>query len=429
MIKPKRLPSLFTCICSPLKLDVAYFAKGGFFTTLQQIIGVTSGLTVSYLFGHFISKELFGEYNLVLSIISMITFLSLPGIDTALTRSVGQGYDTSLLKSTRLKMYFAFLAIPVLLGFSIFYFLIKQNTGIAIALAIASFFYPLLNTFTLYRSFLVAKHKFGLLALLSSFSSLSFLAAITVAIFFSPTTYGLILGYLVGIVFPSFVSFLLVQRFVKKSKKKDVGLSSYGAFLTVISILPWISGNLGNVLLGNMLGVEALAVFSVASRFLTAVQKNFAVFYKPATAKLATQSPKEHIETLKHHSWKFILLGIGLCVTLWIATPFLISFFFTKNYHEAISYGRLLSFALIPLPLTFAITDIIIYQKQKQPQIVMSTIPQIIRIILYFILIPLWKINGLVAIIIIDRIIGLLFPLFFVWQSAKKIKSNKHLQN
>ncbi len=90
-----------------LNLDINYFLRGSLFGFLQQFIGIFCGLGVNYLLGHVLSKSAYGEYNLVLSILGMLTFLSLPGIDTALIQSVGQGYEAALLQSTKLKLKFS----------------------------------------------------------------------------------------------------------------------------------------------------------------------------------------------------------------------------------------------------------------------------------------------------------------------------------
>src|SRR3989344_7998050 len=77
------------------KLDIHYFASSSFYSLLQQIVGVTIGLIVSYIFGHYVTKLVFGEYNFILSTVSLLTFLSLPGINDALTQTVGRGFDRS----------------------------------------------------------------------------------------------------------------------------------------------------------------------------------------------------------------------------------------------------------------------------------------------------------------------------------------------
>lgn len=411
---------IITILSKLLKLDASYFLKGVLFALMQQIIGVSSGLLVSYLFGHFISVKIFGEYNFILSIIGLFTFLTLPGVDVALTSSIAQGYDSSLIQSQKKKFRISLIGIPIFLGLGFFYIL-KNNYSLGNALIICSIAYPFLYSYTNYPAFLTAKRKFGQLALLASISSLVFLLFTTISILFFPTTIGLITGYLLGISLPAIVSFHYSKKFIIFKGKKDTNLIPYGNFLTILSVLPWISGNIGSIILAFYLGPESLALFAVASRFFTAVQKNFQVIYKPATAKLASQSSKFHIDVIEKHTLKLIFIGLFVASALWFTTPLLIHFFFTEKYGDAIRYGQFLSLALIPLPLTLVFTDMIIYQQRKLPQVYMSTLPQLIKIVLYFIVIPIWKIDGLIILILIERFIEPLIPLIFLLRSSRKM--------
>lgn len=397
-----------------LHLDLNYFIKGSFYGILQQLVGVTCGLTVFYLFGHFVSRTVFGQYSLILSILGLLTFFSLPGIDTALITSVRKGFDKSFVAGMKHKFKYSLLGIPVLLIWSIFY-LLQNNIVIFQILVVSAFIFPFLNTFTNFPSFLVAKKLFAKHALLASLSSIFYLFIFLILIFISPTSFWLIIGYFIALIIPYIFSTIYCLRFIKLKSQIDPNLRSYGLFLTGTSILPWIAGNSGSIILGSLLGAEYLAVFAIASRFIASAEKNLIVLFKPVSAKLAYQSPKEHLQTLKQHGTKLIILGIGISIIAWFATPYFIRFF-SNQYQDAIPYGQYLSLILVPLPLHWVINDMLIYQKKKLAQILTSVIPDVTKIILYFILIPIWKINGLIAVAVFDRFfqptIILLFILF-----------------
>lgn len=163
-----------------------------------------------------------------------------------------------------------------------------------------------------------------------------------------------------------------------------------------------------------------MALYAVASRFLTAVQKNFTVFYKPVTAKLASQSHKEHWHTIRIHGLKLLGIGCFLALALWLSTPLLIRFFFTRQYDEAIHLGQLLSLALIPLPFAWVLADMMIYEKRKKPQIFISIVPPLIKIFLYFILIPRFGLFGLVLITLLERYTDPLVPFMSLIRAHKR---------
>ena len=392
-------------------LDAEYFLKGGLFNSIQLGIGLLCGLIVNYIFGHFLSKTVYGEYSLILSITSIFTFLSLPGIDIALIQSVGQGYSGTLIPAFITKIKISLVGGLILFAVSLHYFL-KHEYIISQGILIISLLFPFLYSFGIYSALLTAQRKFAILALFASFSSLFYLLINTVIILWRPSTVYVVVSYLIGIIIPSLAGFLYCKKYSINSEV-DKNISKYGSFLTLVNALPWISGNLGSVILGNILGVVPLATFSVANSFLGDVQKVFIVFYKPITAKLAQQTVKEHSKTILVHLPKFIAIGIFLCLGLWFVVPYLVHFLFPQ-YQEAIFYAKLLSLALIPLPITWVVNDMLVYQKKKAPQLFSSIVPQISKIILYFILIPTYKINGLILIILLDRYTAPMISLYFL---------------
>lgn len=60
-----------------LHLDTLYFAKTSIYSGIQQAVGIICGLIISYFFGHFASKKLFGDYNLILSVLGFLTIITL----------------------------------------------------------------------------------------------------------------------------------------------------------------------------------------------------------------------------------------------------------------------------------------------------------------------------------------------------------------
>jgi O-antigen/teichoic acid export membrane protein len=239
-------------------------------------------------------------------------------------------------------------------------------------------------------------------------------------VFLLPTTVGLISAYLIATIIPAFFTCLRCIRQIPKNARKDQKLPRYGVFLSLLSVLPWISGNIGSIILASLVGPEALAIYAVASRFLTAVQKNFTVFYKPVTAKLASQSQYEHWQTIRLHGFKLLCIGFLLAFALWVTTPVLIQFFFTRQYDEAVYFGQLLSLALIPLPFAWVLSDMIIYEKRKKPQVFISVVPPLTKIFLYFILIPRFGLLGLVLITLLERYTDPLVPFISLVLAHKK---------
>ena len=408
--KFNKIIDLFSKIGNKLNLDLTYFATNSLYGLIQQVIGSVCGIILTYLLGHFVSQTIFGEYNLILSIIGLFTFLSLPGLNTALTQAAGRGYDGALIQSAKLKFVFSLLGIPCLLLYALYYFL-HGNRYLAQVLSVAAVSFPLLYTFTNYSFFLTAKRRFTTITILSSLSSIFFLILLSTVIFVSPATLSLTLGFIIATIIPSFVSFWFSLKFVA-NKKPDPELPHYGFFLTLVQILPWVSGYLGNIILAFFLHARALAIFTVASSFYIIAQQSFMVFYKPITGKLVTQNVRGHLDTLAKHASKLVLLGAFLAGSLWLVVPWLISFFYKSSYQVAVNYAQWLSLVLLPMPIAWVLADMLIYQKKKKPQIFVSIVPPVVKILLFLVLIPKWGIGGLVAVVLLEKFVSPLISLF-----------------
>jgi len=382
--------------------------------SIQQFIGVICGLIISYVFGHFTSKQLFGEYNLILSVFGFLTIITLPGVDNYLTRSIAQGYESSYVKAVKAKLLLSLLGLGILSIISKYYHLQGQEV-LGSAFLVTALLFPLYHAPLLFNEFLTAKLQFKTLTIFLSLSSM-ITAVLTVIAILLKGSLSLIVGfYFLGTVVPGIVAFLYSFRFYKKSQKKeDKTLIKYGLFNTLLTIIPWSTGYIGQILIGTFLGPEQLAVFVVANKLPMYIQKNLFVFYKPVTAKLAHQSYKQHVETIKTHMVKFLGLGALLTLAIFITSPYVIKFIFTATYNDAIPVAQVLSLSVLPLPLSWVLGDIVIFQKIKKMRVYGSLFMNILKISLYVILIPIYKVQGLVMVILIERFLSPVINIFIL---------------
>ncbi len=394
-------------------LDTSYLAKNSFLGFIQQVVGVVCGLTIIYVFGHFGSKLLFGQYNYILSIFGLLGLVALPGLDSALIRSVAKGHDHAFIDGIMSKIRYSLLSVPIFVGFIIYHIYLKSEYEIALSLTLIALFFPLLTSLSLFNEFLTAKKKFVPLTILALVSSILTAILLCYAIYFTHNLIVITLMYIISTLAPSFAGLWYALK-MKRNKIKDKNLIKYGKFLSSLNFITWATGYAGQILLGSLLGLEKLAIYSAANRFPVSIQKNIFVFYKPITSKLAYQSTNDHKRTIEKHALKLLLIGAILSVLLYFLSPVLITFFFTTSYKEAINYSRLLSLSIFPLPLSWVFSDILLYQQKKREQVILSIYPQIAKLILYIIFIPIWGINGLVFAFVAERYISLCLSYYLV---------------
>ncbi|MBI2010393.1 MAG: oligosaccharide flippase family protein [Candidatus Chisholmbacteria bacterium] len=415
MLKRSRVlyASTIDALSGRLGLDVDYLVRGGFYGGLQQIVGLTSGLVIAYVFGHYASIYLFGEYNLLLSIVSLFSLLSIPGLNTALLRSVGEGFDSSLSTALWTRLKWSFLAVPFFLIASLYY-QFRGSDVLPSLLILAAIFFPFLFSLQVFQPFFTAKKRFDLGALFSSVSSVLTATLVSLAVLLTSDLTFILGGYFLGLILPALVGYFKAVT-MAKSIKVDSEFLRYGYFLTGIQLLPTAVGYLSNIMLATMLGVDVLAVYTVATKFPLLVQKNFDVFYQPISAKLANASDQDYSRIMTKHIVKLVLLGLAMFASLWLLAPTLIQLFYGRQYVEAIGLARWYALMILPLPLLWVFNDVITFQKQRGVKLILSTILPIGTLVAYWIAIPKWQIAGLIAIMLAERYVTLLTMGAAVW--------------
>ena len=91
------------------KTDVVYLASGSFWNISSQIVSSLCTFFLAIAFAHFISKEAYGQYKFVLSIISIISTFTLSGLGTAVMQSVTKGYEGTLAYAFRKNLRWSIL--------------------------------------------------------------------------------------------------------------------------------------------------------------------------------------------------------------------------------------------------------------------------------------------------------------------------------
>src|SRR3989338_6310130 len=65
------------------KTDMVYLAKGGFWFTLAQTVVSLSSFFLAVAFAQFVTKEAYGQYKYILSIVGLLGAFTLSGLPSA----------------------------------------------------------------------------------------------------------------------------------------------------------------------------------------------------------------------------------------------------------------------------------------------------------------------------------------------------------
>ena len=75
------------------KTDMLYLARGGFWLTLGQGLGIIAGLLLVIGFANLLPKEVYGNYKFILSLGGIIGAFTLTGMSIAVTQAVARGFE------------------------------------------------------------------------------------------------------------------------------------------------------------------------------------------------------------------------------------------------------------------------------------------------------------------------------------------------
>jgi O-antigen/teichoic acid export membrane protein len=393
------------------KTDMVYVAENSFWWILGRVFSFLASFLILMAFARFVTKEVYGAYQYIISMAAMIGLILLPGLDTALIRSIAQKKEKTFFLCEKEKLKFGVFAFLIFFAISFWYF-IHKNFELAISFLFAGIFLPFLSIFSLYLAFWQGRKRFDLQNKYFGFHN--FLASFILILFiiFKQKVVFVVFGYFFAFTFSTFLFWFLTRRKINKETEEDKEALSYGKHLTIMSIPGSISGQIDNVILWQFIGPTQVAIYAYALRLVERILE-LIPFSALAFPKMAEKNLKEdHVK--KNIFDKFLKL-------FWFSIPFTILYIlfcplffkiFFPAYKESIIYSQALAITLIFSPFYFLSTTLLVEVKKRELYI-LNFAPQVLKIVLFFVLIPIFKIWGGVISILISQIFYSVFVFYF----------------
>lgn len=389
--------------------------------SMRILANTTAALAIYVFFARFSSPEVFGQYQLIISIISIIYIFSVPGLNTSLLRSVSRGYDGDYRDAVRKSFLGSLLGVPALLLVGAYYY-IFQNHALGFSLMIASIFFPFFYAPNTWEWFLQGKSRFDILALYSSVQSLVNAATTILIIVLSGNNLVFITAaYLISYTFFNGVYYLKSLKYVS-NRKKDNDFFNYGWFLTKINILSTIANNVDKILVGIFLGPADLAIYSVISliavRFRDTLKSLVALMF-PKMANLKINF-KEFLKIQRKNISLSLLFFLVIATVYYFTIPYVNRLMFTNEYAQYSYFSQIFSvnvFLAIPIAfLGYYINAI----KNEFTIIITNPVFSVVKIILNIYMIIEFGLIGAVIAFNLTTVLWFLLHLFGLFYSDKK---------
>ncbi len=347
-------------------INLDYFLPRGLWVGGRFFVTTFLALLTSVAFARFTSKEIYGQYQYVLSIVGLLSVLSLPGLNTAALRAFVEGDETSVAQSVRYGFFFSLLATIVLLTIATYdAYNGKAALGLAIGIAavLQPFFYAPNNWYIYYegkldfRSSTVRLVVFNCVLLIAMVLSLK--AALPLA--------GLIAVYFGLSALMSSVLFWEGKQTVTSTKTKNKLNLNYAFRCTLQKFTTTIGENIQAIAISWLFGFASLAIYQVAQSFVNAFVGLMGALGSTYFPLLLKYKRLNHKTIIIQH----LMLGLGFWVIYLLALRWLFGPLYGVKYEDAISLAHRLSFIVFLLPLRVYLTNF--FSARDQNHLVTAT--------------------------------------------------------
>ena len=388
--------------------DMVYLAKNSFWWIFGNSWALLLSLLTMVAFSHWVSKEVFGSYQYVLSVVSVIAIFTIPGIDTALIRAIAKRREGMLLLCAKEKFKWSLVGTFVSLSISFWYF-VHHNSILGISFFIASLFFFFPRIGNLFDAFWTGKKRFDIGNKYLTIINLLEAVILIPVIIFTKNLILIILAYFVSrSLFRMFFLWLTIKQ--TKNKQTDKETLSFGKHLTLMQSIGLFANQLDKIILWQFLGPSMLAIYAFAQLPLDKAKAAIPIS-QLALPKLSEKNIKEIKRSILKKFYKLFFFSALLTAAFILTAPFIYKILFPK-YQASVPYFQGLSLTLIFLPFSILGTSLIANMRQKELYFNAIIIP-IFKISLFLILIPLYGIWGIVAALLISQTLGSSLTFYF----------------
>lgn len=413
----KRIQERFlTWLADFTKTDIRYVLRNGSWIVLGRIGLFLGSFALTLAFSHLVSKETYGTYQYIISVIGVVSIISLPGIDIALVRSIAQKKEGSYRHATAVRLRWSLLGSCVLGLFALWYG-IHHNTVLALSFLVAGLFFPFMQALDAFEYFWNGRKNFQKSMLHTGLSFLIPAGITTAVLFFTDNLIIIIASFVMGYTLVRIFFTWYAYRHIANNER-DGEMVSLGKTLTLVQGIDIAVTYVDKLFLWFFVGPVAVAIYSFAQMPVTKAQllTPIQMLALPKLSEGEEGFPNKHLILKKFY--KLFLFTTPLTIGLMLIAPPLFRIFFPQ-YPESIPYLRVLLSVIALMPFTLLNTSLISTLQKKEVSwiqlIMLGT-----RCLLFFLLIPPFGIWGAVGTVLVTEIERALLTLFFFLRIPEK---------
>jgi O-antigen/teichoic acid export membrane protein len=403
-----------------LHLDWRYYLSGGSLVSLSFLVSQVAGLLTSVAFARLASKEIYGRYGLVFSLMSIVNPFSLPGMGTAITQSVASGYPRSFLVGTAESFKWSFLGSLGLVGAAGFYGWVRHDP-IWAALLVAAAAFPILYGLQGGIGYFVGQKRLKMSTAFWISSELFTMAAVLVTLFLCPQRTVLLVAVSLAASCTILLVFYLKARkeTIRCEPKQDASLLSYGRQLSAIAILSNTASYLDRALISTFLGFADLAVFSIAAVFPDNL-KGVIKWLDPLILPRFTGLERKQVAQRVREKMPVMIAAniVAVALAIWL-TPVVMNIVYSSKYAGSVLYAQLLFVSLVLILPTVVINSALTSQQRTRELYQANLIFALAQIGSLAVLVPTLGLLGAVLGRLVARFCLAAYSFYALWRLAQ----------
>jgi O-antigen/teichoic acid export membrane protein len=405
-----------------LGLDTIYLAKGGFWISLSFFINSVLSLAPVIIFANFLPKEAYGTYKYILSLSGSLSFLTLTGMNMAVTQATAKFGSTEILSyAIKIQLKWNSLFFLCASGLATYYF-INSNELIATGLIILAVSFPLATTLNTYGAFLSGKKDFKRISTFGISFGLISAIALSIAGLTTSNVINLVLIYALVSFVPSLFFCYRVFSIYKSTeidKNQKAEIFHFSRQLSFMHILSNIAQYVDKLVVFHFFGAAQLAVYGLA----LAIPERLRGYQKTTASIMLPKLSEKNIEEIDKSFYKRIFqgasVGLGFCLAYILIAPTFYKYILPK-YLESIAYSQLFSFTLIFILPASYVSSVFNAHKMVSTLYKSSLFSSTSRIALYLILGSKFGIWGLIWATLVMYVLGAIYNLYLWEKEVKK---------
>ncbi len=342
--------SLWRMLARLLGTNVRFLARNMTLVSLSHVIGLFRGLVTGYLVARLFPREMYGQYQFLLSVAGAVTVFGVPGIGNALGRAVARGERGMVLPVAGRQFLIALIGSLLLLG--VLFFLPPQQAHLWPLFVVAAALFPAARVANdVFHALTVGKSRFDTALRATLTWNGAAVVATLVILAVRPSA---LLLYVTMIAFPLLAYAWFSRPLLDRTDPPaSVGpIVRYGAELTLISLPSTLSMYVDKLLISSMLGLNQLAIFTIALLIPDQVKgwMKALLLVSFAVQARGEDTPQRRRRLLRAVGRMMLLFLIAILVYILLA-PTLFALLF-PNYPEAVLLSQLFSVTLLAIPST-----------------------------------------------------------------------------